>query len=161
MLWPGRLASISQLLRDWGYQPTPTNPQYVSRRPGGALTVGTPDPKPPERASVPVLPDDVEAAMSAILDRITGGFAVGALDRRTALRAMAAAFDAGAAATDGWIVGNAAGDQWRAWGFAGSVWTPDRDKAVRYARREDAEAVHEHDEDAWRVVPYAKAREGA
>lgn len=37
MIWPGRLPTICQLLRDWGFQPTPTNPQYVALRPGGVV----------------------------------------------------------------------------------------------------------------------------
>ena len=55
----------------------------------------------------------------------------------------------------GWIVGNANADRWRTWNALGfSAWTEERDKATRYARREDAEAVHAADEDAWRVEPY-------
>lgn len=60
-------------------------------------------------------------------------------------------------ADGGWIVGNGSGDKWRKWSPAfGPVWTSDRDKAVRYARRCDAEAVHAADEDAWHIVPYRK-----
>lgn len=55
----------------------------------------------------------------------------------------------------GWIVGNANDDRWRAWEHGNPVWVEDRAKATRYARREDAEAVHAEDEDVWRVVPYA------
>lgn len=63
----------------------------------------------------------------------------------------------------GWIVGNANADRWRTWNaLSFSDWTKDRDKATRYARREDAEAVHAQDEDAWRIEPYARtAIEGA
>jgi hypothetical protein len=60
-----------------------------------------------------------------------------------------------AAITGGWIVGNASADRWRSWGALGPCWTSDRDKATRFARREDAEAVHAEDEDAWRVELYA------
>jgi hypothetical protein len=51
----------------------------------------------------------------------------------------------------GWIVGNGAGTLWRTWRDGFSDWTADRVLATRYARREDAEAVHYHDEDAWTV----------
>jgi len=55
----------------------------------------------------------------------------------------------------GWIVGDGQAERWRIWEYGNPDWTTDRDKATRYARREDAEAVHREDEDAWRVVPYA------
>lgn len=58
--------------------------------------------------------------------------------------------------TGGWIVGNGNGTHWRTWGACGSEWTAERDKATRYHRREDAEAVHGCDEDAWRVVPFTE-----
>ena len=54
----------------------------------------------------------------------------------------------------GWIVGNVNADRWRTWATTGPEWTDDRDKATRYARRVDAEAVHLADEDAWRIEPY-------
>lgn len=57
----------------------------------------------------------------------------------------------------GWIVSNANGDRWRTWEGGFSAWTDDREKATRYARREDAEAVHAEDEDAWRIEPYGPA----
>lgn len=56
----------------------------------------------------------------------------------------------------GWIVGNGAGTKWRCWVDGMPAWTTGRDKATRYARREDAEAVHHEDEDAWTVEPYLK-----
>ena len=59
-------------------------------------------------------------------------------------------------AGEGWIIGNARRDMWRTWEDGWSAWTPDRDKATRYHRREDAEAVHTGDEDAWFVTPYVK-----
>lgn len=31
MLWPGGLPGLSQQLRDWGFQPTPTRPAFVAR----------------------------------------------------------------------------------------------------------------------------------
>lgn len=55
----------------------------------------------------------------------------------------------------GWIVGSGDGKRWRTWKDGWSDWTDDRDQAVRYARREDAEAVHAEDEDAWTIQPYA------
>lgn len=54
----------------------------------------------------------------------------------------------------GWIVTNASGNKFRCWIDGWSNWTDDRDQATRYARRQDAEAVHAEDEDAWRVVPF-------
>lgn len=54
----------------------------------------------------------------------------------------------------GWIVGNGAGTAWRVWRDGFPEWTEQRDVATRYARREDAEAVHREDEDAWIVIPY-------
>lgn len=55
----------------------------------------------------------------------------------------------------GYVVGNAAGTQWRTWTPAGPAWTADREQAIRYARRIDAERAHEEDEGAWRIEPYA------
>ena len=34
-------------------------------------------------------------------------------------------------------------------------WTDDHNKALRFARREDAEQFAYHDEDAWRIVEHA------
>lgn len=34
-------------------------------------------------------------------------------------------------------------------------WTEDHNKALRFARREDAEQFAHHDEDAWRIVEHA------
>ncbi len=56
-----------------------------------------------------------------------------------------------------WIVANGSGTKWRYWNIFGPTWTPDREKATRYARREDAEAVHAADEDAWTVEPYVSS----
>lgn len=55
---------------------------------------------------------------------------------------------------DGWIVGNGDATKWRVWGASGCDWTDDRSKATRYLRRQDAEAVHAADEDAWSVQRY-------
>lgn len=57
-------------------------------------------------------------------------------------------------APGGWIVGNGDGTRWRTWASGMPEWTDDRDKATRFARREDAENVHREDEDVWRVQPY-------
>jgi len=57
--------------------------------------------------------------------------------------------------TSGWIVGDSTGTRWRHWSELGPYWTSDREKATRYARREDAEAVHSGDDDAWIVQPFA------
>jgi len=54
----------------------------------------------------------------------------------------------------GWIVGSGDGKRWRTWKDGFSAWTENRDEATRYHRREDAEAVHYHDEDAWSVIAY-------
>jgi len=58
-----------------------------------------------------------------------------------------------------WIVANGSGTKWRYWNIFGPAWTPDREKATRYARREDAEAVHAADEDAWTVQPFVSSVE--
>lgn len=55
-----------------------------------------------------------------------------------------------------WIVSNGNGDLWRYWNNGYPGWTTARDGATRYARREDAEAVHADDEAAWRVEPYVR-----
>lgn len=33
MIWPDRLPGVANLLRQWGFQPTPTVPPYVMRQP--------------------------------------------------------------------------------------------------------------------------------
>lgn len=55
----------------------------------------------------------------------------------------------------GWIVGSGDGKRFRHWEDGNPTWTDDRTKATRYARREDAEAVHREDEDAWSIQPYS------
>lgn len=35
MIWPEKLTFVCGLLRQWGFQPTPTLPQYVMRKPKG------------------------------------------------------------------------------------------------------------------------------
>ena len=58
----------------------------------------------------------------------------------------------------GFIVSNGKGNAWRMWDEAGPEWTYDRDKALRFARREDAEVFAREDEDAWRIEPFAALR---
>lgn len=90
-----------------------------------------------------------EAAQDVLAGRGNGTYDE-ALDAIRWLLQSAGIYDAPVA----WIVGNGNGDRWRAWKDGNPVWVEDREKATRYARREDAEAVHGEDEDAWRVVPY-------
>ncbi len=52
----------------------------------------------------------------------------------------------------GWVVTNSRGDRFRSWGDTGPTWTDKVEHAIRYARRQDAEAVHCEDEDAWRIT---------
>lgn len=54
----------------------------------------------------------------------------------------------------GWVVGNSDRTRWRTWASGMPEWTTEREQAARYARREDAEAVHAEDNDAWRVEPF-------
>ena len=58
----------------------------------------------------------------------------------------------------GWIVTSADGLRFRMWETGFPRWTDRRADATRYARREDAEAVHSEDEDAWRVIPFNEGR---
>lgn len=60
-------------------------------------------------------------------------------------------------AGEGWIIGNGDSKLWRTWESGQPEWTAERDKATRYARREDAENVHTDDEDAWFVIPFASS----
>jgi hypothetical protein len=38
MIWPDRLPFVVGLLRQWGFQPTPTVPPYVTRKPAQPVT---------------------------------------------------------------------------------------------------------------------------
>lgn len=52
----------------------------------------------------------------------------------------------------GFIVANSNQDQFRFWGDSGPEWTPDQEKALRFARRVDAEQFCRDDEDAWHIL---------
>lgn len=54
----------------------------------------------------------------------------------------------------GFIVTNATGTRFRKWVAGVPTWTNDRKEAVRYARREDAEAVHFEDDEIWFIQPF-------
>jgi hypothetical protein len=93
MIWPDRLPTVQQMLREWGFQPTPTHPPYVSLRPGGQmapLDIGL-EPDAPDPRSFPPIDDALELRLSSLLDSFTAGVTCSAVDRTTALRAMAAA----------------------------------------------------------------------
>lgn len=80
-------------------------------------------------------------------------------------RAMTAEAERDAAlarAEKAWVVSNGNDDEWRCWKDGFSAWTNDINEATRYSRREDAEAVHQEDEDAWHVkeVSFASLSEG-
>lgn len=51
----------------------------------------------------------------------------------------------------GWVVREGRNGRFRTWEDGWSSWTADPARATYYARREDAEAVHAEDEDAWCV----------
>lgn len=50
-----------------------------------------------------------------------------------------------------WVVADGQGARWRMWGSSGPEWTSDRDQALQFARRADAEAFANDDEDAWLI----------
>jgi len=58
----------------------------------------------------------------------------------------------------GWLVedsrNHSSGIRYRMWGLMGPEWTNDPNKALRFARREDAEAFARDDEDAWHIVEH-------
>lgn len=57
----------------------------------------------------------------------------------------------------GWIVANAACDRFRIWDLNGPDWTTNKTKALRFARRSDAEAFAAEDEDAWKIIEIGDA----
>lgn len=52
-----------------------------------------------------------------------------------------------------WVVADGQGARWRMWGSLGPEWTSDRNQALHFARRADAEAFANDDEDAWLIQP--------
>lgn len=54
----------------------------------------------------------------------------------------------------GFVVANGSGTRWRCWRDGLPAWTDDRRRATIYARREDAEAASQEDEEAWLIQPY-------
>jgi len=57
----------------------------------------------------------------------------------------------------GWLVENGKSfpdTRYRTIEFGLPAWTPDHLKAIRFARREDAEMFSAEDEDAWRIVEH-------
>lgn len=59
----------------------------------------------------------------------------------------------------GYFVGNADGTKWRTWEDGWPTWTSDLGRATIYRTRHDAEQIHLHDEDAWRIVSFIDARQ--
>jgi hypothetical protein len=53
----------------------------------------------------------------------------------------------------GWIVANGDQTKFRFWAEMGPDWTTSREHALRFARRQDAEAFCADDEDAWHILP--------
>lgn len=60
----------------------------------------------------------------------------------------------GAPDINGWIVASGDETAFRTWEDGLPTWTPNRDKATRYARRCDADSAHAEDIDAWKILPY-------
>lgn len=58
----------------------------------------------------------------------------------------------------GWLVEDSrnhpSGIRYRTWGDFGPEWTNDPNKALRFARRQDAEMFARDDEDAWHIVEH-------
>lgn len=57
------------------------------------------------------------------------------------------------ASSQAWVVADGQGARWRKWGDSGPEWTTDRDAALHFARRLDADAFAADDEDAWLIQP--------
>lgn len=55
----------------------------------------------------------------------------------------------------GFVIGNGDGSAYRTLEQGVPVWTPDREKALHFARRRDAELFCAEDEDAWHIYPVA------
>lgn len=73
---------------------------------------------------------------------------------------LAAAFESALTKAEAvaWVIANGQGRRWRCWGDSGPEWTADRDAALHFARRSDAEAVAREDEDAWLIQPVQGSR---
>jgi len=54
----------------------------------------------------------------------------------------------------GWIVGDGDSKRFRTMDEMGIHWTDDPRKAIRFARRDDAEMFAAGDEDAWQILEY-------
>lgn len=54
----------------------------------------------------------------------------------------------------GWLVEDGTGRRYRTMDQMGTHWTEDAFKAIRFARRADAEMFAAGDEDAWRIVEH-------
>jgi hypothetical protein len=59
---------------------------------------------------------------------------------------------------DGWVVMNGLGDKARTWDAGVAPWTQDLDKALWFARRDDAERFCADDEDAWHIRKVSDVR---
>lgn len=57
---------------------------------------------------------------------------------------------------EGFVISNGRNNAWRTWGDSGPEWTPDYAKALRFARRADAETFARNDEDAWHIQPFVE-----
>jgi len=58
--------------------------------------------------------------------------------------------------TAGWIISDGQDARWRTLGEYGEpIWTDNRDAALRFARKVDAEMFSREDEDAWLIKPFA------
>ncbi len=108
-----------------------------------------------------------EEAVERACTRFHAGWEFVSDEDRTEARALmraalASASMGGDGSTDsqelsGWIIGDSEGRRWRGWGNYGPTWQTDPMKAIRFARRKDAEAVFAEDEDAWTVIELAAA----
>ncbi len=54
----------------------------------------------------------------------------------------------------GWVIGDGDSKRFRSMDQAGIDWTDDPRKAIRFARRDDAEMFAAGDEDAWHILEY-------
>jgi hypothetical protein len=59
----------------------------------------------------------------------------------------------------GFIIATADEEEFMKWGDSGPEWTKDREEAIRFARRDDAEAVAAESEKAWKIFPHGDSSE--